>query len=306
MERHVVAAVDGSRQSLAAAQWAAGEALRRGVPLRLVHAWTWDPRPAATVPMGTSRRAWAEETLRSAAGGVRAAHQGLDVTELLVKTDAVVDALVAAAAGAQVAVLGSRGLGPLAGFVLGSVSQRVVARSPRPVVLVRAGVTRSGEHLPAGDGISPEEIPGTPYRDVVLGLDTRRPCDELLAFAFDCARRRPGARLHVVHAYVAALRDLADGPADTLPAPAGVLAEQERALVAAVRPWCGKYPEVPVVETVAEGRAAAELVRASAGASLVVVGRRDHGTHRPGPHVGPVTHAVLHHVACPVAVVPHE
>jgi hypothetical protein len=58
--------------------------------------------------------------------------------------------------------------GGFAGFVLGSVSQRVVARSPRPVVLVRAGRASAGVHLPAVDGVSPEETPETPYRDVVL------------------------------------------------------------------------------------------------------------------------------------------
>ncbi|MFE4580035.1 universal stress protein, partial [Streptomyces chartreusis] len=41
------------------------------------------------------------------------------------------------------------------------------------------------------------------------------------------------------------------------------------------------------------------------GASLLVVGRRT--TERPaGPRTGPVTHAAVQHVGCPVAVVPHE
>lgn len=35
----VVAGLDGSRESLTAAGWAAREALRRGLPLRLVYAW---------------------------------------------------------------------------------------------------------------------------------------------------------------------------------------------------------------------------------------------------------------------------
>ncbi|WP_316730303.1 universal stress protein [Streptomyces sp. 11x1] len=54
------------------------------------------------------------------------------------KADSTDSALAEAAAAADLMVLGSHGLGGFAGFVLDSVSQRVVARSPRPVVLVRA------------------------------------------------------------------------------------------------------------------------------------------------------------------------
>jgi hypothetical protein len=168
--------------------------------------------------MDTSQQAWAVRTLRRAADSVRAAHPQTALTEHLVRSDSVVGALAEAAADAELTVLGSRGLGGLAGFVLGSVSQRVVARSPRPVVLVRAGVTSSGAHLPAADGISPEEIPDTPYRDVVLGLDTRHPCDELIAFAFEsAARRRRGATPHAVHAFGAPAWHLADGPGQRCP-----------------------------------------------------------------------------------------
>jgi hypothetical protein len=61
----------------------------------------------------------------------------------------------------------------------------------------------------------------------------------------------------------------------------------------------------PVVESVAEGRVTAELVRASTRASLGVGGRRTQDG-RSGSHIGPVTRAVLHHVGCPVDDVPHD
>lgn len=68
--------------------------------------------------------------------------------------------------------------------------------------------------------------------------------------------------------------------------------------------WRDKYPDVEVLETVAEDRASTVLARAATGASLLVVGHRL--TERPvGPRTGPVTHAAIHHVGCPVAVVPH-
>ncbi|WP_308284712.1 universal stress protein [Streptomyces longispororuber] len=72
------------------------------------------------------------------------------------------------------------------------------------------------------------------------------------------------------------------------------------------RTWCDKYPVVGVARALTEGHLLDALLDAASGAGLVVVGRR----RRPGPHigprVGPVTHAVLHHAACPVAVVPHD
>lgn len=185
---------------------------------------------------------------------------------------------------------------------MGSVSQRVVARASRPVVLVREGGSAADEHFSAPDGISPEEIPGIPYRDVVLGLDSDRPCEELIEFAFEAAGRRASS-LRVIHAYA---RPPDFATADALVPVRGpeLLAERERAVVAALRPWCDKFPEVTVVENVTEGRASDELISASAGATLVVVGRRMRAS-RLGTHIGPVTHAALHRAPCPVAVVPH-
>ncbi len=46
MKHHVTVGVDGSPESLAAARWAAQEAVLRGpVPLRLVHAVDWPLDP---------------------------------------------------------------------------------------------------------------------------------------------------------------------------------------------------------------------------------------------------------------------
>ncbi|MEU0433944.1 universal stress protein [Streptomyces sp. NPDC006290] len=300
MIRPVAAGIDGSPESLAAAHWAAREAVRRGTALLLVHAWHWHPRPAPSVPADVSQRAWAEDLLTGVSDGLRAAHPGLRVLDRSVE-DAPVTALLAVADEAALLVLGSRGLSGVTGYLLGSISQRVVSRSPVPVVLVRAGVGTCDEHFAAPDGISPDEVPQVPYRDVVLGLDTDRPCDELIEFAFDAARLR-GAALRVLHAFSAPPSFAADrlvpvsGPE--------LLAEHENAVVATLRPWCEKFSGVPVAETVVDGRAAGELVRASAGAALIVVGRRQRET-RFGAYLGPVAHAVLHHADCSVAVVPH-
>lgn len=301
MARYVAAGIDGSPESRAAAHWAAREALRRGATLRLVHAWQLHPRPAANVPADMTERSWARQLLAEASDSVRAAHPGLEIADQQVR-DSTVTTLLEAAERAELMVLGSRGLSGVAGFLLGSVSARVVARSPRPVVLVRAGGSAAAEHFPAPDGVSPDEIPETPYRDIVLGLDTARPCDDLVQFAFEAARRCHAA-LRVIHTFSVppgyATADRVAPP----PGP-GPLAEHEHTVVATLSPWCEKFPEVTVTETVVEGRAGTELIRAASGASLVVVGRRVRDS-RLGVHIGPVAHAVLHHADCPVAVVPH-
>ncbi|MFA3872595.1 universal stress protein [Streptomyces sp. MMCC 100] len=314
MPQDIVVGIDGSTEGLAAAHWAAQEAQRRGTGLGVIHVWHRHPRPAPYVPMDSTERDWAEQLLREAVRSVRAAHPGLRITERLV-CDATVAGLLKATADADLLVLGSRGLGALGGFLTGSVSQRVVGRSTRPVVLVRAGRSAADEHLPATDGVAPEEIPETPYRQVVLGLRTDRPCDELIEFAFDAARRR-GTGLRVVRAFRTAFRSepvpslplasaAPEGPPPVPRPQAQALADEERTVAAVLRPWREKYPTVPVTETVSEGRAAAVLVRAAQEAGLLVVGRRGID-QQVGVHTGPVTHAALHHVGCPVAVVPHD
>ncbi|TQK50014.1 nucleotide-binding universal stress UspA family protein [Streptomyces sp. SLBN-118] len=302
MHRHVVAGIDGSPESLAAAHWAAREALRRGLSLRLVHAWQWQPRPPVYVPAGTTQRYWAHRTLSQASDSVRAAHPTLHLTDESV-AESPVTALLTAAEQAEMLVLGSRGLSSVPGFLVGSVSQAVVARAVRPVVLVRAGEEAADEQFPAPEGASPDrDSVKTSYRNIVLGLDTSSPCDELIEFAFDVAQHRAAA-LRVIHTFSAPPPYAVIGQLVPTPGPE-LLAEHEHAVSAALHPWREKFPEITVTGTVTEGRAASELTRASSGAGLVVVGRRIRTGHL-GIHVGPVAHAVLHHVGCPVAVVPH-
>ncbi|MGW7746178.1 universal stress protein [Streptomyces chartreusis] len=296
----VIVGVDGSAESLAAAEWAAREAVRRDRPLRLVHAWNWHPRQGAGEPATAAQRFLARRALRQAEDRIRRTCPGAKLDDEQIEGPATT-ALLQAADRADLLVLGSRGLSGFSGFLVGSVALGVVARATTPVVLVREGEEASDEHLSADDG-SPSTHTG--YRDVVLGIDLGDPCDEVIEFAFEAARAR-GARLHVVHAWHTP-SPLVLGPGDI-----GLVNGPEQAdewlgfLTAVLRGWRDKYPEVEVAETVTKGRAQSVLVRAATGASLLVVGRRM--TSRPtGPRTGPVTQAAIHHVGCPVAVVPHE
>ncbi|MFF4507360.1 universal stress protein [Streptomyces sp. NPDC001401] len=300
MSRPVVAGVDGSPESLAAAEWAAREAVRRDVPLHLVHASDWSPTQAPSAAASMVRRHVGRGVLRKAEDRIARTCPEARLTDEQVDGPAA-EALSHAAQQAELLVLGSRGLSGFTGFLVGSVAQAVVARATRPVVLVEAGERSEDEHLPDEDGNTSLL---TPYRDVVLGIDVSDPCDEVIEFAFESARLR-GATLHAVQAWdnasAVALGSGAPGIGE------GPRREEEwrTFLTAVLQNWRDKYPGVEVTETVVKGRAATHLVRAASGAGLLVVGRRVRETHL-GRHTGPVTHTVIHHARCPVAVVAHD
>ncbi|MFD6229431.1 universal stress protein [Streptomyces sp. NPDC060232] len=290
MSRTVTVGLDGSQESLTATQWAAQEALRRAVPLRLVRAGSSDEDPRTRLVDPATARGWGERTLATAESRLRRRHPGLDVETQWVADDPV-DVLCAAAEEAELLVLGSRGLGGLAGFLAGSVSLAVLARTRRPVVLVRPH-----------DPLEPEE--DRAGGDVVIGLDVSAPGDEVLAFGFAAADRY-GCGLRVVHSWaVPALYGLDTG--GVLPLLMTEVAEDaRRALDEALAPWTEKFPGVPVVRDCRQGRPAQDLTELSHEARLVVVGRKVRRA-RIGTHIGAVTHAVLHHSLAPVAVVPHD
>ncbi|MET7481655.1 universal stress protein [Streptomyces sp. NPDC005538] len=294
----ITVGLDGSPESLAAADWAAREALQREVPLRLVHAGD-SLRPLyapftgfPTLDVTDVQREWAADLLRETESRLAAAHPGLRITGRQIE-EQVVPALLTTTEDSELLVIGSRRLGAVAGFLVGSVALALVARAERPVVLVRAGEHAEDEHLPDATGAGSIT---TPYRDVVLGLDTENPCDAVVEFAFEAARRR-AAGLRVVHGWT---EPTADGYGAALDA------EQLRQELGDVlRPWQDKFPGVEVTAQTAIGGAGRHLVHASLDAALVVVGsERRHAS--VGGHIGPVTHAVLQHASAPVAVVPHD
>ncbi|MGW2639126.1 universal stress protein [Streptomyces sp. NPDC001348] len=300
MPAPVIAGVDGSPESLAAAAWAAREAERRDLPLRLIHAWDWHPRPHGGEPANAAQRHLALRALRQAEERIRGAVPDVRMADEQVEGPAT-PALLKACEQAELLVLGSRGLTGPAGFLVGSVALGVIARATGPVVLVRAGEEAEDEHLPAEDGGASTR---TGYRDVVLGLDVNDPCDEVIEFAFAAAMLRR-ARLRVVHAWHPPSA-FGLGPGDIALVNDPYRGDEWQGFLSAVlQVWRDKHPGVEVLETVVRERATTALVRAASGASLLVVGR--HLTGRPAVvRTGPVTHAVLRHVGCPVAVVPHH
>ncbi|MFD1657185.1 universal stress protein [Streptomyces caeni] len=288
MTRPITVGVDGSPESVAAAAWAGREAVRRGLPLRIVHAWQWQ---SYDVPLDADRETqgqWAREVAREAERVLTDRHPGLTVAAEALQAPPV-EALVAESAEAELMVLGSRGHGAVVGFLLGSVGQQVIAESVRPVVLVRS------DDRPAAEAAG---------REIVVGQhgepDDSAPA---LGFAFATAAAR-GAAVRVVRAW-SLPPVFAYSPASLklLDEAGGLEPYEKKALDAALRPWRERYPDVRVSEHVEMGSAAQVLLSVTGDAQLVVVGRRAHRS-AVGARIGSVVHALVHHAPCPVAVVP--
>ncbi|MGW7260615.1 universal stress protein [Streptomyces sp. NPDC054834] len=292
MRHCVLAAIDGSQGSLAAADWAAREAVLRGVRLRLVHASP--PMPGVvSVPAVDTLRGMGERLLERVIAELGDRYPGIDVRGEQVD-GAPATALQAASRSAGLLVAGTRGSGGFDGLAVGSVALRVAAAAVCPVVLVPG--------RPAG---VPGEGPSVAHRAarVALGFDAHDPADEAADFAFSAAEAR-GAHLHVIQAWAL--------PAESVSPRTPFVTEEDRAtwedqevlgLSDALRTWQEKYPGVPVHTDVVLLHPAQALLNASRRVGLVVVGSRT-DPHAAQGRLGPVTHAVLHHTSCPVAVVP--
>ncbi|MHB9756316.1 universal stress protein [Streptomyces sp. BYX5S] len=290
MTRPITAGVDGSPESAAAAAWAAREAERRGLPLRLVHVGEPAPDALALGADDSALAQWAGDLLADTEQEIAERHPGLAVTTDVLDGDGPAESLLGAARDADCLVLGSRGHGVLVGFLLGSVGQQVIARADSPVVLVRAGDEASAD---------------ASGRDVVVGQEGD-PEDSAAAmeFAFSTARAR-GVAVRAVRAWsLPPVFAYSPGSLQLLDDAGGIEPYERKALAAALAPWRDRYPDVRVREHVEIGSAGQVLLSVASEAQLLVVGRRARRT-AIGSRIGSVAHAVLHHAPCPVAVVPH-
>ncbi|MFF5187671.1 universal stress protein [Streptomyces sp. NPDC000345] len=286
----VVVGLDGSPGSVTAAWWAADEAVRRGLPLVLLHSWTTQPLDVPIPQEAGSKQRYGQDLLHRTEAELLHRYGDLKPTTELVAEPAA-QALLARSRGASLLVLGSRGYGSMASFLLGSISLHVLGLARCPAVTVRAG----DPAVEAGWG-----HPAAVDRDeVVVGLsDAGAASDPLLEFAFAAAESY-GVGVRVVRA-------LPRHPHLTSPddGEARLEAEERARLTTTLVMWREMFPDVPVVAQVVTEAAAPALLSAATRSRLAVVGRRRRPSHMTW-RLGPVAHAVLHHAPCPVAVVPH-
>lgn len=283
----VVVGVDGSVGCLPAVDLAAEEATLRRRPLRLVHAFIW---PYLRVPLGPSPygppegglRHEAERVVADASARAHAASPDAAVHGELITGEAAA-VLLAASRTAALVVVGDRGLGGFTGLLVGSVAVHLAAHATCPVLVAR------GSAEPAGP--------------VLLGVDGSPANEPAVRFAFEEASLR-GVPLVAMHAWT---HPVSTGPGDMLPLvydAAEVESAEARVLAEALAGWCDKFPDVVVHRRLTHAGAREALIEATHRAQLVVVGTRGRGGFK-GLLLGSVSHAVLHHAGCPVAVVPH-
>ena len=141
----IVVGVDGSPASYGALRWAAIEAERRSARLDMVHAWVI---PELLVPTGAVVVGEAEElelasrtVLDTAATWLASSTEaaGGKPPDYMLRSAAgsPAAALLDQARGADLLVLGARGLGSFRGLLLGSVSQQCTSHATCPTVVVR-------------------------------------------------------------------------------------------------------------------------------------------------------------------------
>lgn len=158
----IVVGVDGSPASVDALRWAAGQADLIGAAVEAVISWEYPS--TSGMEFGSLDIDWAENARAALADALDVA-LGEDAGRVTgtVTRGHPAEVLVAAAQGADLLVVGSRGHVALPGRLLGSVSEHVAARASCPVVVVR--------HVP--DPIALGQRTHHMGRDALLGAGFR-------------------------------------------------------------------------------------------------------------------------------------
>jgi nucleotide-binding universal stress UspA family protein len=279
----IVVGVDESAGAADALRWAARESQLHDWPVTAVLCWgfldqhrTTPERPFDPQYSRTDARAALDAIVDEVLGEGAAAVERRTVNDLPAR------GLLESSVGADLLVLGARGLGAFRQLLLGSVSQTCLHHADVPVAIVR-GRTKSRD---AGG------------ERVVVGVDGSDTSQRALGWALDEARVRQ-AEVELIHGWrppVVSGEMLAD-----------VYEPCEELAHSVVDTALGRAEleglPVPVRTTVRMGSGGSVLVDAAKNADLLVVGSRGLGGFK-GLLLGSVSYQVTHHAACPVVVVP--
>ncbi|WP_406369469.1 universal stress protein [Streptomyces sp. NBC_00647] len=280
----IVVGVDPDTSKRLALAWAADEAERRGLPVRLVHA---QGVPRGGYSSGEALPSWEEwnrtlheagaEVLKEAVAFVESRRPTVEVSTVLAEGEPAW-VLREEARNASLVVVGSWHLSTRREmFTSASVSLPVSAHAPCPVVVVP----------------EPEHITQEPAYFVV-GVDGSPHASAAVDVAFEEAALR-GATLRALYVWHPPLLGVLDEDA--------AVRECRRVLSETVAGRTARHPGVELHHEVVLGHPVRVLTEASEHALGLVVGTRGHGGFT-GMLLGSVSQGVLHHAHCPVIMVP--
>lgn len=272
----ILVGIDGSANAAIAAAWALAIGRRMNTPVKAAAVWTKHPPP--NVPgIDDLVSETHSKTLDAATGSLLDA--GLDdievnavqgpVTEALLNTADVLDA--------SILVVGTRGLGPLSGLLLGSISRRLLFTTHRPLVVVPC---QSTLHPPA-------------LSRVIVGVDCSMAAERVLSWSVAfCADL--GVPATIVRC--------ADPGCER---PPGHVAQVDDRVTAETEEALGAFRDrgvgYSVVVAHCDPRVALLETAATDEADLIVVGRWGEGQFRG---LGGTASYLVRHSPIPLAVIP--
>lgn len=287
----IVAGIDGSKESLEAARWAAVRAKITGLKLCLLSAYSLPSYGTNTAQMGypaVDDRIMRENSLSELERAKAAlAEYDLEI-ETIVEPGDPTAVLVEASKAVALVVIGTRGQGGFADRLLGSTSASLPAYGHCPVVVVPRNV-KNREFLPV--------------KRIVVGVDGSQGATASLHAAF--------AEAKIWDAELTAVEAVPMGGTAGLLAwlPAAV---DREAILTEVREelskTCGelsKEYQYPAHPHVMDGAPAAVLTEFSTAVELVVVGAKGRGGFT-GMIMGSTSQSVLAYSYCPILVIPNR
>jgi nucleotide-binding universal stress UspA family protein len=286
----ILVGIDGSPNAAAALAWAIGEARVRHASVECLYVWhesTFAYGAPGYFPLGQDDvDRVARDNLHGALTSISGPTDDVKI-DLRAPIGVPVELLSQAteADDVEMAVLGARGEGGVAGLLLGSVSHAMTHRSHKPVAIIPAGWK--------------ERDPDRSVARIVVGVDGSEESERALAWAIADASAW-GASVEALMVWTI--------PSPVLPAHLSVHAIdhvlQEGTMLALLQESVDKVNAagVEIVCSVAQGHPAEILLERASTADLLVVGSRGRGRAREALF-GSVSHASTHGAIVPVVVV---
>jgi nucleotide-binding universal stress UspA family protein len=287
--RPIVLGVDWSDEARKAAMWAAEEATRHNVGVRLVHALNMSglTSAGAFVPPAdffTTIESAGHDQLNRVRDEIHRTYPNLAL-EVDLQTGHPVYTLIEQSRHAGLLVVGGRKQTAVRSLLAGSTALGVAAHAHRPTAVIHG---QPGRELPTSG-------------PVVVGVDGSPASESAIAIAFEAASMR-GVGLLAVHAWTEFVSDseylFARG---FFPDWRSIEAEQREMLAERLAGWQEKYPDVTVQRVVGPEKPAPYLLSHAADTQLLVVGSRGRGGF-VGMLLGSVSQKLIHQAPCPLII----